>query len=124
MSTELIQILLALAPYVVPPLVALLVYLVKKAIDRLPANQRVVVSGIVRTSVAAADQLASDQLNGPGKRQVALEMIEAQLKHMHIDVPAPVVNALIEEAVLALHMARAGASQAVVPVPMPPAKEA
>ena len=120
MNIELLsQILLALAPYITPVLVALLTYVVKSAIDRLPANQRSFVSGIVRTAVVAASQMASDTLNGPGKRQIALELIEKELDHFGIKIPSSIINGLIEEAVKGLKMAE-GATTTVAVAAVPP----
>jgi len=100
----LVTFLLALAPYLAPPIIAALVVLVKSAIDKLPANKRPFVADIVKTTVAAVEKMAADQLNGPGKKQMAIELVDAQLKHFGMEVPLPVTNALIEEAVLLLKM--------------------
>lgn len=114
-----LQILFAASPYLFPPLVAGCSYLVVQAIHRLPANQRPVVESIVRSSVSATAQMASDQLNNAGKRQLASELISKQLDHYGIKVPDAEVNALVEEAVGALKLAQ---SSAVVPIPLPPNK--
>lgn len=98
MST-LLQFLLALAPYLAPPIIAALVVLVQSAIAKLPANKRDFAANVVNTVVAAVDQMASDQLNGPGKKQMALELVEKELKAFGMQVPESTVNALIEEAV-------------------------
>ncbi len=100
--SQILAFLLALAPYLAPPIIAALVVLVKSAIDKLPANKRPFVANVVKTTVAAVEKMAADQLNGPGKKQMAVEMIDAQLKHFGMEVPLPVTNALIEEAVLLL----------------------
>lgn len=117
-----VQILLALAPYVGPPLAALEIYLVKKAIDSLPANKRNLILPVVRTAVTAASQMASDNLNGPGKRQIALELIEKELAHYNISIPSSVLNGMIEEAVKALKIAEGAAAVTAVPMPMTESK--
>lgn len=100
------QLLIALAPYVVPVLVALLTpivtYAVNTILSKLPINQRAIVSAAVHTGVTAAEQMADATLNGPGKKQMALELIEKQLATWHIAVPSSVVNAMVEEAVYTL----------------------
>jgi LL-H family phage holin len=111
-----------MAPYIVPLLVAILTYVVKVWISKLPANQRPLVEAVVRSSVSAAEQLASSQLNGPGKKQLAIELIEKQLSFMHIKVAPAVVESLIEDAVLALNLAKKAAPVATVAVPLPASK--
>lgn len=96
---QILTLLLALAPYLAPPIIAALVVAVNSAISKLPANKRDFAAGVVNTVVAAVDQMASDQLNGPGKKQMALELIEKELKAFGMQVPESTVNALIEEAV-------------------------
>src|SRR5258708_5279647 len=78
--SQILAFLLALAPYLAPPIIAALVVLVKSAIDKLPANKRPFVANVVKTTVAAVEKMAADQLNGPGKKQMAVEMVDAQLK--------------------------------------------
>lgn len=117
-----LQILFAASPYLLPPLVAGCSYLVVQALSKLPAKQRPLVESVVRSSVSAVEQMASEQLNSAGKKQLAVEMVEKQLGHMGISVPDAVVNALIEEAVLALNVAKQGTSASVVPLPLPPNK--
>lgn len=97
------SVLLAAAPYAITVLIAILTPIVTYAVNRilanLPTNERAMVTAAVRTGVSAAEQMASDNLNGPGKKQIALEMIEKQLTTWHINVPSSVINALVEEAV-------------------------
>lgn len=101
-SAQVVSLLLALAPYLVPVLVSVLTVVVKAALDRLPASKRAFVKGIVHTAVVAVEQLADATLNGAGKKQMAAEFVQRELAHYHISVPASVISALIEEAVAAL----------------------
>jgi LL-H family phage holin len=101
-ALELNALLLALAPYIVPPLVAGLVYVVNGAIAKTPVNVRSVVADVAHTAVAATEMTASSQLNGAGKKQVATELIEKQLSTMGVKVDNATISALIEQAVLAL----------------------
>lgn len=111
-------IILSLSPILLPPLIAYLVVFVKARIAKLPADQRALISGIVSTHVAEVEQAASNALNGPGKKQMALEAIQAELSHWNIKVPDVVVNGLLEETVLAIKSVKdAQAASPVIVVP-------
>ena len=112
------DVLLALAPYVAPVIAAGLVMLVRSMIEKLPAQQRAFVSGIVQTSVAAIEQTASADLNGPAKKQLALELIEKQLASFHVSVAPAVIDSLLEEAVMAINAARGAATIATTSIPV------
>jgi Bacteriophage holin of superfamily 6 (Holin_LLH) len=118
-----IQILEALAPYLVPVIIAVLGVLVKNAIDHLPVNVQPKVYDAVHSAVAAVEQVANQQLSGPGKKQLAIEYVQKQLDAMHINVPEPVLSTLIEEAVYGLHQSQASQPQAV-PVSAAPVAQA
>lgn len=96
------QILIALAPYLVPLLIFLLGKAYQGFMASLPANQRPVVQEIVRTGVAATEKLANDTLNGPGKKLLAVDFIEKELTAWGISVPSGVISSMIEQAVAAL----------------------
>ena len=95
--------LIAAAPVYMPILIALLTTLYKSWVSKLPENQRPVVQGVVSTAVSAVEQTTSDVLNGPGKKQAAIEAVQAELAHWNIKVPQPVLSAMIEEAVAAMN---------------------
>ena len=97
------DVLLALAPYLVPPIVAILGYLIMNALAKLPAGQRTFIQGIVTTAVSAVEQEAGGNLNSAGKKQLAVEFVEKELALWHINIPASVVSTMIEEAVLELN---------------------
>jgi hypothetical protein len=97
--TALVTVLLTLAPYLVPPLIALLALLVSRATANLPTTTRPLVVAAVADAVHATEQVASDALNSAGKKQTAVDMVEAQLDHLGIKVPSGVVSTLIESAV-------------------------
>lgn len=99
---QVVSLLLALAPYLVPPLVAVLSVLVKNAFSKLPANQRDLIKQVAQTAVVATEQTASQALNGPGKKQLAVDFVETELSHWGIKAPSGLVSTLIEEAVAAL----------------------
>jgi hypothetical protein len=102
-----IQLLEALAPYIVPVLIAVLSVVVKAAFDQLPANLHGQVLRVAHTAVQAVEQVASETLSGPGKKQLAIEMVMRQLAAMHINVPEPVISDVIESAVYALNQQQA-----------------
>lgn len=102
--------LIAAAPVYMPILIFLLTTLYQQWLSKLPANQRPVVQGAVSTAVAAVEQTASDVLNGPGKKQLAIEAVQSELAHWNIKVPQTVISAMIEEAVAAMN---------AVPAPAP-----
>lgn len=112
------QILIALAPYLVPLLVFLLGKAYQGFMAQLPANQRPVVQEIVKTAVVAAEKLSSDALNGPGKKQVAIDFIEQELDSWGIKVPSSVISSMIEQAVAALPqlMPASTAQSALAPI--------
>jgi len=97
-------ILLVLAPYLVPVLLACLTLLVRKGFEVMPSNQRRLVANIVSTAVAAVDQTAPNA-SGAEKKARAIELVLAQLSHFKINVPIGVLDPMIEEAVLIIHMA-------------------
>jgi hypothetical protein len=94
--------IIAAVPYFVPVLLAGLVYITKKFLDRIPTSARPLVAAVVSTNVAAVEKLASTQLAGPGKKSMAIDMINAELGHLKLKVPPAIISALIEEAVLLL----------------------
>jgi hypothetical protein len=94
--------IIAAVPYFVPVLLAGLVYITKRFIDKLPIQARPVVAAVVSTNVAAVEKLASNTLAGPGKKDMAIDMINAELAHLGLKVPPAVISSLIEEAVLLL----------------------
>lgn len=102
LSPFLEQLLLVAAPIVLPGFFAFLVVLVRKSFAKLPENARPVVSAIASTAVANVEQIAAGMLNGPGKKEQAMEAASRELAHWGINVPPAVVSALIEEAVAAL----------------------
>lgn len=112
------EVLLALAPYLVPLIVSVLVMVVRSMIEKLPAQQRAFVAGIVQSSVAAIEQTSTMDLNGPAKKQMALELIEKQLSHFHVSVSSAVIEALLEEAVMAIHAAKGAATVATTSIPV------
>jgi MFS superfamily sulfate permease-like transporter len=94
--------IIAAVPYFVPVLLAGLVYVTKKFLDRIPTSARPLVAAVVSTNVAAVEAMAAKQLAGPGKKSMATEMINNELSHLKLKVPPAIISALIEEAWLLL----------------------
>jgi hypothetical protein len=117
-ANDVVTLLLALAPYVVPPIAALLFVAARSMIEKLPAQQRALVAGIVQSSVAAIEQTATSTSNGPAKKQLAVELIGKQLAAFHINVAPAVVESLLEEAVMAINAAKGAATVATTSIPV------
>lgn len=100
------QLILDLLPIVVPVLVAMLAYVVRAAIERLPSNRRDFVAKVVQTAVTAAEQANGDISNGPTKKQEVLRDVMLTLSHFHMAVPESFVSQLIEETVHAINQSK------------------
>lgn len=107
-------ILIAVIPPVMSILIAALAVLVKAAFERMPTNAQPVLKAMATTAVSATEQLASAELNGPGKKEMAIEFMEKQLAHFHMDVPTPVISAVIEEAVREMNLTDSAPIKAAV----------
>lgn len=113
------QIILVAIPILLPPLVGAVIFFVNAQLSKLPANQRVFVQQIVGSSVAAVEQSASGQLNDVGKKQLAIQFVEAELKHWNINIPESIVSSLIEEAVAFLPKTNTPEKVVEVAAPVP-----
>lgn len=98
------QVLIAAAPYLVPLILAVLTVLVKAAFERMPSNVQPTLKAAAKTAVAAVEQIAGAELNGPGKKEKAIELVEDQLSHFGFKVPTAIISAVIEEAVKEMNL--------------------
>lgn len=103
-TQQLTQLLLALAPYLVPILAAILVPVVKSFLDRLPAATRIRIAEITATAVNATEQVMAPDASPTQKKAEAIRRIEAGLAQAKLSVPASVYDSLLEEAVLMLNV--------------------
>ncbi len=103
--SELATILLIVIPIVLPSLLALLTFLVKRAFEGLPSNARPLILDMVTKAVAATEQQATNVLSDPEKKQFALARVQEQLDHAGLKVPVDVLNTLVEAAVYAMNHA-------------------
>lgn len=117
------QIALLVAPYVlaivVPILVAVAGYFYRKAVSNLPADKRALLDQVARTVVVNVEQTASQQLNGPGKKQQALLDAARMLEHLGIkNVDSNVLGQFIEAAVYSLNQTKGAATVTATTLPM------
>ena len=109
-----VTILLALAPYLVPPLVGAITVLVKSAFEKMPANQQALAKSVVQSVVLGLEQNPGIlPYNGPAKKQIAIEAASAILNKYGIKADPVLLNSLIEETVFAINSAKS-------PAPTPP----
>lgn len=114
MSPIAVEILVAVIPPLMSILGAVLVILVKAAFERMPSNVQPLLKEVAKTAVSSTEQVASAELNGPGKKEKAIEFFQEQLAHYHLDVPLPVISAVIEEAVREMNLTTAAPIKASV----------
>lgn len=114
------QLILDALPILLPVLIAVLTYVVKSAIERLPSNKQTFVRDIVYTMVTATEQQAGAAVSGPTKKQEVLAQVMSTLSHFHMSVPESFVSALIEETVFALNQTKTGATIVNENMPLQP----
>jgi Bacteriophage holin of superfamily 6 (Holin_LLH) len=111
------QMALVLLPIVLPLLISLSAVLYQHLLQSLPEKRRVEIDQVVHKVVLAVEQ-ASTALEGPAKKEAAMEMATSILAYLHISVPQEILSCLIEAAVYSLqqnNMAPASADQAKTP---------
>src|SRR5260221_14450391 len=92
------ELLIALIPYIVPPLVAASVFAGKLLLEKLPERQRGEVASLISVCVQAVEQ-ANPNLSGPEKKAAAVKMIGEVLASAHIKASPQLVDMFIEYAV-------------------------
>ena len=96
------QVALLLLPIVLPLLISLSAVLYQRLLQRLPQKQRAEIDQVIHIVVCSIEQ-ASSALEGPAKKQAAMEMAGTMLAYLHISVPQEILSCLIEAAVYSLH---------------------
>jgi hypothetical protein len=100
-------LLWSLVPYLVPLLfpivVAIAAFLYMSLVQRLPMQQRLIVSSMAHSVVAAIEQMVPDSSAGSQKKDQAMAWLQALLSASHISVPAQFLEVAIEAAVFELH---------------------
>jgi hypothetical protein len=101
------SLLWTLLPYLVPLLfpmvVAFSAFLYMSLVQRLPMQQRLIVSSMAHSVVAAIEQMVPDSGAGSQKKDQAIIWLQALLSASHISVPAQFLEVAIEAAVFELH---------------------
>lgn len=95
----------ALAPYIVPIVLALSAAFYKSLVTKLPSAVRGEVETIVGNVVLSVEQTAQN-MSGPAKKQQALTLIAAIAKSLHLSVPVSLIDVYIEAAVASLNADR------------------
>jgi hypothetical protein len=123
-------LLWTLVPYLVPLLfpivVAIAAFLYMSLVQRLPMQQRLIVSSMAHSVVAAIEQMVPESSAGSQKKDQAMVWLEALLSASHISVPAQFLEVAIEAAVFELHALhpsstqKAGSSDLEEPFPWRP----
>lgn len=110
-------LLTVFGPPLLAAILAWLTVLVKKAFEKMPSAQRALLSSIVQTGVAAAEQTGNwEGLTSAEKLSYAQRAIAAQLAHFGMSVPSSVIDPLIQEAVLIVNLAQSdGPTQVAKP---------
>jgi hypothetical protein len=108
-------LLWSLVPYLVPLLfpmvVAFSAFLYMSLVQRLPMQQRLIVSSMAHSVVAAIEQMVPESSAGSQKKDQAMAWLEALLSASHISVPAQFLEVAIEAAVFELHALHPSSTQ-------------
>jgi thioesterase domain-containing protein len=100
-------LLWSLVPYLVPLLfpmvVAIAAFLYMSLMQRLPMQQRLIVSSMAHSVVAAIEQMVPESSAGSQKKDQAMAWLQALLSASRISVPAQFLEVAIEAAVFELH---------------------
>src|SRR5438046_2742668 len=88
-----------LIPLLFPLTVALAALLYTQCVQRLPLQQRLIVSAMAHTVVTAVEQMVPADAPGSQKKEQALHALASILSGLGINVPAPLLEMAIEAAV-------------------------
>ena len=101
------SLFISLAPYLIPLampfLIALAASLYMSLLQRLPMQQRLIVSSMAHTVVRAMEQMLPTDVPGAQKKDQALHALTAILEGIGLRVPAPMLETALEAAVFELH---------------------
>jgi hypothetical protein len=100
-NTQIIALGVALAPF----LVSLSTLLYKSSLSHLPQNKQDMLLSVARTAVQAAEQTGSGA-NGPTRKKIAEDAVNAALKSLGLNVAPAFVDATIESLVFAMNQAK------------------
>lgn len=94
------QLLLALAPYVAPPLIGAVAVLVRAAYEKMPSSKQALAQQVVGAVVAGVQQQAT--ANGAIKKQMAVETASSILDSYGVKVSPALINTLVESTVYSI----------------------
>jgi len=104
MNTSLfVSLIPYLIPLAMPFLIACAASLYMSLVQRLPMQQRLIVSSMAHTVVRAVEQMMPGDAPGAQKKDQALHALVTILEGVGIKVPAPMLEVGIEAAVFELH---------------------
>lgn len=113
------QIALALIPYVVPSIIALLVYIYHQVFHRIPQKQRDALDQLATPIVQMVEQVYKNA-TPEEKKAAALHTIDLAFKAFGIPEPdSAIINAFIESAVYELNRLQPNINPLPAPVPAP-----
>lgn len=97
------QVILALIPYIVPSIIALLVYVYHQMFQRMPQKQRDALDQLATPIVQMVEQVYKNA-SPEEKKAAALHTIDLAFKAFNIPEPdSAIINAFIESAVYELN---------------------
>lgn len=97
-QSEIVTLAAIALPIVLPFIIALAFYGYQAILQRLPMNQRLIVSGFANTIVAAVEQMLPNE-PGAQKKYTALQNMVKILGEHGMKAPAPLLEMAIEAAV-------------------------
>lgn len=104
MNTSLIwPIATVLIPLLFPVAIALAASLYMSLMQRLPMQQRLIVSSLAHTVVRAVEQMLPDDAPGAQKKDQALQALVSIVQGVGLKVPSPLLETALESAVFELH---------------------
>jgi hypothetical protein len=90
------------APVILPMILVVAAYIYQALLQRLPMNQRLIVSSFAQTVVNAVEQMMPDAA-GSEKKYTALQSLVKVLSSQGVKAPLPMVEMAIEAAVWELN---------------------
>lgn len=108
--------IIALINALLPIVAALIGFVLHWYISRLPAAQQAKAEGVVAKVVRAVEQTGA-ALSAPAKKAQAISLAETLLKGIGLNIPATLLDTLIEDAVYAINLAQTQAAN-TTPAPI------
>src|SRR5690242_6926573 len=103
MNSTFSTIVIFLIPVLFPFALATAAALYMSFLQRLPMQQRLIVSSMAHTIVRAVEQMTQADASGAQKKDQALQALEIITQGIGLHAPAPMLEIAIEAAVFELH---------------------